>query len=526
MPIMSIVAAAIAGGILTQSKSIVDFLCSMDCYIRYVVERDIDSIDNLKSVDTDVISCDDQVLSKIVSKIIGKNLGIFVFAAPVGSGKSTLIKMAMKEIKNSNRRFKVKLIENGDFVLRMRSLHDSLKIPADRCLSEFLPKDSIIIVDQVSMQTKFNRDLYAYLNGLASDSASSKKYKIIICVSDASLATQILQCDALKIRKLRLPDEMIWSEKRALQFMNKYDIFRNLTDVDRDLILKAASECNYSPGLLSFMREYKEFDKELKGKFKKAAVKIRKCWAKFSSSELKDRVTVIKEAAINEVVFTMTGKNLGIFVFAAPVGSGKSTLIKMAMKEIKNSNRRFKVKLIENGDFVLRMRSLHDSLKIPADRCLSEFLPKDSIIIVDQVSMQTKFNRDLYAYLNGLASDSASSKKYKIIICVSDASLATQILQCDALKIRKLRLPDEMIWSEKRALQFMNKYDIFRNLTDVDRDLILKAASECNYSPGLLSFMREYKEFDKELKEKLKKTAIKIRKSLEDFENLSVKIHL
>ena len=261
MPLSSVLYAFTGGIISSVSKLLVDYLLATECYLKLIVRHNMDS--NFPAItDSHIIPYNKHFFDRIVSKVTGNNFGIFVCTAPKDFGKSTLVKMLIREIYNSTKNvFKFKYIVNGDHVLRDRNLQLRLNIPEDRSLSEFLPKNSIIVVDSIYEDKNISEDFRLYLNELANDSYQSKYFKIIFCVSCASHARKIMAIDS-KIRELCSPIELQWSQEQALEFLNQFDKFQTMISAHKDLILDYGRRIKFCPGLLRAAMNSDEIDSD------------------------------------------------------------------------------------------------------------------------------------------------------------------------------------------------------------------------------------------------------------------------
>ena len=100
----------------------------------------------------------------------------------------------MEKLKAQHRSIYLKLIPIGADLLLQKNLHECLKIPPRRPLSDFLPELTLIFIDQVDFLIDFkssslSEQLELYLTGLAANSVNSKLFKIIICVSKPEVTT-------------------------------------------------------------------------------------------------------------------------------------------------------------------------------------------------------------------------------------------------------------------------------------------------------------------------------------------------
>ena len=287
MPILEILAGIGLAGLLPQLNSIVEFWRSTDCYISCAARRAMELKDHFIRADKDFI-VNEELIDDIVLKLKCAQFGITVIAAPLGSGKSTLLRMAIETIQTSDHKHKIKLIRNGNYVLQAQILHLCLNIPQGRRLSQFLPENSIIILDRLNNKNESTDDMCSYLTAFAQDSYMSKKYKIVVCISDATSAKKIIACDPVIITRLYTSIKFVWSKEQADQYVDKSNWFKNIQSNDKEFILNLAEKCRYSPGLLRYVTDYDQFTIELKKDLKSLAASIEESWEEFKVLELED----------------------------------------------------------------------------------------------------------------------------------------------------------------------------------------------------------------------------------------------
>ena len=290
MPVISIslFVGVCIGGILSYKESIVAFLRSTECYIRYLVARKMDANDPLYITNGDVLP-HEKLIHDVLLKLNGTHFGLFVLAAPRGSGKSSIIEMALKMNSTSESKFKIKLVTSYDLMDQEQYLHKYFNIPNDSNLSEYLPENSIILLDQVSLPRQFNtHENYMYLARLARDSFDSRKYKIVLSISDVAVAKKIRQLDLLRIHNLCSAGQFIWSKNQADQYMEKNKFFKDISTDDKQFLLDLAKQCYYSPEFLDCAANSKEFSPELKIRLKLVASFFGKSWREFIDMDADD----------------------------------------------------------------------------------------------------------------------------------------------------------------------------------------------------------------------------------------------
>jgi hypothetical protein len=154
--LLSFMAGAFIGGIATNAgKTCLEYVWATDWYIKRTVRQHLEASEPIRLSAEDIIPYD-SLIDGIVSKLTSKEIfGIFVLAAPEGSGKSTFTKMTMEKLKAQHRSIYIKLISVGSGVLLDKNLHECLKIPPRRSLSDFLPELTLIFIDQIDFSMDF-----------------------------------------------------------------------------------------------------------------------------------------------------------------------------------------------------------------------------------------------------------------------------------------------------------------------------------------------------------------------------------
>ena len=166
---ISVVSGFIGGVILQLAKSYADYFWSSDFFIRQQVLQNINS-DNEAIVqeENDIIAT---LIDNLITTINGDIFGVFVFAAPEGTGKSTLIKTVFDVIKSKKLGMNLKLITNGSTVLQNQKGHECMMIPLNqRPPSDYMPPNSCIIIDQIDFTVdSLSYSLRRYITYLATE---------------------------------------------------------------------------------------------------------------------------------------------------------------------------------------------------------------------------------------------------------------------------------------------------------------------------------------------------------------------
>jgi hypothetical protein len=296
MPILESVFFGFLGGLVANSsKALSDSFWNGECIIRRSIKMSMNAIDNNTiTLDEKHVVDNSQIIDEMHRAISGGH-GIFVCGVPPGSGKSTYMKLLMEKLSKSDVGMSIRLIRNGTTAIQERKLHSLLRIPESRCLSEFLPPNSLIIIDQfdVKLTEDLKEGIRNYIVELATDSANSKQFKIIFCVSDARLEKAILKSNGFeKIRRLIQDRHSFeWTEIQINQYIGNN--LNYLCDEDVEFLKKLGSSCKNSPGLfhLAFTLTQESQGERLsthtRSQLDEYATSSRATWQDFESSNLK-----------------------------------------------------------------------------------------------------------------------------------------------------------------------------------------------------------------------------------------------
>ncbi len=158
MPVLETIFLGFLGGLVANSsKALFDSVWNAECVIRRSVEIIMNATDNNTIIIDEKHIVDNSTIIDKMHGTIKSAYGMFVCAVPPGSGKSTYMKLLMEKLSKSDVGMPIKLIRNGTTAIQQRKLHSLLHIPESRSLSEFLPSNSLIIIDQFDV--KLTEDL-------------------------------------------------------------------------------------------------------------------------------------------------------------------------------------------------------------------------------------------------------------------------------------------------------------------------------------------------------------------------------
>ena len=98
MPILTILVSAVIGAV---GKTLVDSLWTTEGTQRYHVRQNLmQTTEPIKLKDDDLIPLDSLVNDRICKRLASDEYGVFLLAAPIGSGKSSFMKMALKKLRS------------------------------------------------------------------------------------------------------------------------------------------------------------------------------------------------------------------------------------------------------------------------------------------------------------------------------------------------------------------------------------------------------------------------------------------
>lgn len=243
MPILELFAGAVIGAV---GKTFVDSLWTTECWQKWNVRRHLAMAEPIDLETGDIVSFKD-ITDIIFRRVTNVDYGVFVLAAPPGSGKSTLIKMTLPELRKKFRYIKI-LRDDGN--LFGMNIQESLYIPRRCALSEYLPAETLIIIDQIDLKIEsLSPDLKAYITALAADSVNSKKFKMLFCVSDPNTAREILSCNGgEKVQEISCRDSLVWSKDQLGAFIRIK--LPHLSSQGIEKLKSLAKVCKNSPGLI------------------------------------------------------------------------------------------------------------------------------------------------------------------------------------------------------------------------------------------------------------------------------------
>ena len=257
MPILETVAylVVITWFMPATCNEIVSLAMRTDCWIRHMTRKNLNSTpDELIDYEPDEVN--DIILNDsvryVTSVLQTSNYGLLIIAAPAGSGKSTYL---MKALQNLYPMRMMKVFRGGAYLQDTKKILSSFGIPDYAKLSTYLPRGSIIIIDQVDFTAAaFNYTIQANIADLATDSHNSKGYLVILCISDAQFALKALECNGgEKINLAVAPEKLKWTENEARAFLHLKNVPEDTMNSRLNLFIN--KPC-YNPRI---MRDYFNF---------------------------------------------------------------------------------------------------------------------------------------------------------------------------------------------------------------------------------------------------------------------------
>jgi len=194
---------------------------------------------------------------------------------------------------------------------------------------------------------------------------------------------------------------------------------------------------------------------------------------------------VILNDSVERITTVLQESEYGLLVISAPAGTGKSTYLMKALEKMTPKRR---MKIFTGGAYLQDFKKILSSFGMPDYAKLSKYLPKKSIVIIDQVDFTgAAFNDTIQANITDLATDSHNSKKYLVILCVSDADFAKRVLLCNGGEKINLAVPPVTLkWTKCDAEKFIRMKSIPGDEMEMQSLLDLFAPS---YNPHI---MRDY----------------------------------
>lgn len=185
----------------------------------------------------------------------------------------------------------------------------------------------------------------------------------------------------------------------------------------------------------------------------------------------------------------LADRRYGMFVLGAPTGSGKSTMIGVVLEQFRRKQSNRHALYFKRGESILKRQSLNLLLGFPEDDALSDNLPAGSILVIDQVDFPLcDLTADMKSYLRQIATDSYNSKRYHVVVVVSNPQVMRAILRLNnSEKIQALCPPGVLQWDQQLLRQLIEER--FGSWTVADKEMLLHASTNAQ-APGVVSHVQ------------------------------------
>lgn len=245
--ILSVLLGAFLGA---MGKELVDRLKLGGCSRHWHVQRRINELKKSSLVSADDVCV---VPYYAIERCIDESLkdddgGVWIFGAPAGSGKATYLARQIDKFRSNYPHRKIVVFPDGISVIKDKKINDLLGIPENEPLSRYLPHGTIIILGHFDITESSLREAKENICELATDSRNSKKYSIIISVSNPKTMIDLLNINGgEKVRDLCHPRCIKWTSTEVTQYINK--MFSNWTEQEKHCLIESC-QLSCSPGVL------------------------------------------------------------------------------------------------------------------------------------------------------------------------------------------------------------------------------------------------------------------------------------
>jgi hypothetical protein len=201
--IETFVVALTTGLAVAFGKELLECTYRLDCCIRRHAQRALLTRDEDETIDPDSFpiiphpGITDRVIRAVEMGF--RYGGVYVFGAPTSAGKTTYVNEAVMTIRTRYPKMIVRVFGNGKVLLADQGIHRRLGVPEDKLLSKFIMKGAVLIIDQADMSmANFEQSMCDYIVELATDSSNSKRYSVIVCVSDPHVYRTIIRLNGME----------------------------------------------------------------------------------------------------------------------------------------------------------------------------------------------------------------------------------------------------------------------------------------------------------------------------------------
>jgi hypothetical protein len=174
----------------------------------------------------------------------------------------------------------------------------------------------------------------------------------------------------------------------------------------------------------------------------------------------------------------------GVWIFGAPEGSGKSTYLDRCIELFRQEPQTRHVCVYQGVNY-LRDRNIHLALGVPLIESISDYIPRGTVIVIDQVDCKVEtIDNNVAEYIVELATNSRNSKCYSVVICVSNPDVMLRMLKLNNMeKIKDICHPKFLQWTARETRQYID--EVFLQWSNSDKEKLANACQNSN-SPGVL----------------------------------------
>ena len=213
------------GGLLTTcGKELIDSIKYCYSIERTVIIAILNSSKSLIQLASSVVIDHDSFKAELSRRFrFGVRCGgVSILGSPAGSGKSTYLSRYIPLLAQENRVGFIFLKADADF-LSQRGLHDHLGIPKNKKISDYIPKGTIIVLDQCDIKHRHIKpEMEQYVIDIATDSSNTLSFHVIVCVSDSDVFADMVMHynNGQKISQLCLPSAVKWTHDQIKRYIS------------------------------------------------------------------------------------------------------------------------------------------------------------------------------------------------------------------------------------------------------------------------------------------------------------------
>lgn len=225
-----------------------------------------------------------------------------------------------------------------------------------------------------------------------------------------------------------------------------------------------------------FIEDYKRSQEETR---RRIDISNRAVPSNFKPIHVPSESIIPNDKVVTQMIATLNMKIGGLFVIAAPMGSGKTSYLAEALSIFQKQYNR--PVYYFNG----LTEDCLEALGIPRGRFISEYIDLESVIVIDQVDKDIDvLPENLKELLTKIATESRNTKKFHAVILVSNPKLFGSIMRLNGgEKIFPAIDYADFKWDKTMMTKLAKS--LLPNLDDNDIDNFV-AVFESSKTPGLL----------------------------------------